>query len=432
MKQLAYRLLQQFKNLNSLEKGLIIFLMIMQVYYSYRYALRFGSPLSPPGYVLTPLVFQVGKYVLVGMFYLVGVFFVLRGNTFKKIFLEFKSNAIWLLTIIFLAYLVISLFKFDIEFTDFGISQTIKMVFVIPIVFLLPFLLRIKESFNFWKLFLLFSLAFHASYEILMILLFFLTKRLPGLTFSYILPRFGGGWDDPNSFAAFGVLIFTVLVVFNFGKGLLINSLHSILLAVVVILILYGYSITAFLGLVTACFLLLIFRRLSIVHIVVVGLSSLLFGLVHYFLNLINLLVEAKLASSSVHLASEPVNAQKTSAISILKPVFEVSSKPTFNENFYLQMYQNYDLIALGLFVFILLLTIMMAYRGWRHSKKSFEKKFFLVSLVYLVSFSFMNLGIPFFQIFPLNLFVWVMMGGVWLMYQRNKIETFKFFALRF
>lgn len=422
------RLFKKIKTLNTLEKIFLTFLVFAQIFYSYRYIFRYGSPISPKGYVETPQIFQYGKFVLAFIFFVILSSYVLKKIDFKEIIKRYSSQKIWILILLFFFYITASLLKFGFSLDSFGFTQSLKMIFVIPFVFFIPFMWKDKNPFDFLKIFLVFSVVYHLIYNFLMIGMFYFFGRLPGLGFSDILGRFGGGWDDPNSFAAFIVLLIITLVVFDFNNKRLkkrLSFLYIFLLALLTISLLYTFSTTSLVGLVLSLAILLFLKRDTFKRIGVVFITTATFSLIFYALNYFNLIYNAKLASSKVHLAVVPSPAQNPGSFeAVINFIFGSSGPAGFNENIYLQLFKNFGITAVFLFLIILGLTAYKSFKGWKNSLGEEKKNFFLVSFVYLMVFSFMNLGIPFFQSFPLNLFVWIMIGLVWIFPGGNYVKN--------
>ena len=412
-------LISLIKKVNLLEGLFLTFLLVSQSFYFYRYILRYGSGISPSGYQLTPFIFQVSKFVIAVVFLLVMLGTLLKYFSLKKVLDAFSRKIIWWLIFLFLAYVTISLLKFGIRPDSFGISQTAKMVFVIPFVFFIPFVFSKETLFKLLKIFFVFSLVYHILYETVTIALFWFFGRLPGLAFADKLPRFGGGWDDPNTFGAFLVLIIISLIVYESEKASNKRGVvFSVLLAILFFFLLYTYSITALLGLGLSILILLLLRKISIRNIFVMFFSGLFFSFYNFYFKYIDILINVKKGSVTVHLAEtgkQALDQDATLLAATVQAIFGRFDKPTFNENLYIQLYVNYGLIAVFLLSLILLLTIFRAYKGLSIAKDNKSKIVFLISFVYLIAFAFMNFGIPFFQIFPLNLFVWLMIGLVWV-----------------
>lgn len=417
-------LIKEIKKLGNLEKFFLFFLITVEIYYAYRYVLRYGSPISPLGYIETPFWFQAGKFIFVLFFLFFGTVLILKKFNPSGVLKILSRKFIWPLIVLFIAYITLSLAKIGFQ-DSFGFTQTLKMLFVIPFALFMPFIWRDKIPRAFFKVFIVFSLAYHLVYNFFMIAMFYLFGRLPGLVISPVLGRFGGGWDDPNSFAAFVVLFTIIFLLVNVKKK--DYWWYTILFSLLIISLFYTFSITGLIGLVISLIILFGLKNLQLKRLLIILTTSCIVTLIFYKLNYFGLIYEAKLASSQGHLvATSTAPKASYNFISIISRIlFGLPDKVIFHENFYWQLFTNYGIIAFSLFLLIITSTIFRSYKNW--SLVSFEKDpekkiFFLTLLVYLPAFSIMNISIPLFQVFPINLFVWVMIGLAWVL-ETRKVE---------
>lgn len=409
------KLLEKFKSLDLTEKIFLAFLLLSQVFYFYRYAFRIGSSFSPPGYILTPNFLQFAKYPIAALFFLVLSYLVIKKFSISEILKKLNSQKFWLLLIIFLVYIGLSLLKFGISPSSFAITQYTKMLFVIPFVFLVPFAVRKEKWFDLATVFLALSIAYHIIYELIQLLLFAATGRLPGIAFSNLLPRYGAGWDDPNGFAAFAVLLITIWIVL---KPLQSKVYDKTVLVSLVALDLLTYSTTGLIGLVIALGLLFVLRILSFGKSLFVGAIVAIFVIIHFLKDYVHLILQAKQYSyveGHAISAAHPV-VTNTSFLDRLAPLLGGFGTPLFHENTYYQFYLNFGAVGLLLFVLVIATTILAAFRGYLKNRKksSLERSVFLISFVYLLSFSMMSVALPLLEVYPINLFTWVVTGLVW------------------
>lgn len=421
------RLFKEFTKLTLLEKIFLLFLFLCQVYYSYRYIFRFGSSLSPKGYVLTPSFLQYGKFFLAVLFFLILLILVLRKIKLDEIIKVFSKNkAFWLLVFSFFSYIGISLFKFYLTLGDFGFTQIVKMLFIVPFVFFVPLIWKDKSPLSFLKIFLKISIVYHLVYNFFMITMFYLIGRMPGLGFAGILGRFGGGWDDPNSFGAFILLLIVILLALgsNFFKEKKLWAFNIISTLLVTSLI-FTFSVTDLAGLILALIIMFILRALSFKKIIAIPVVSTVFLAIFYYLNYFGLILNEKTGSAKEHLSTGSIKAitsvPQDSLGLFLSFTFGLNQNIAFHENIYLQIFNNFGFIGLSLLLIIIILTIIKAFKGWlKATENSGNKIFFLVALVYLPTFALMNINLPLFQSFPLNLFIWVFISLVWVQALEN------------
>jgi len=415
------KIIVEIKNLTSLEKVFLIFLGLSEIYYFYRYIFRFSSSISPIGYILTPFWLQLGKFVLVFVFFVIMAIFILSKFKWSEIVKQFSKKIFWFPVLLFVLYFALSLLKFTNHWDNYGFTQSLKMLFVIPVLFFIPFIWKDKSPFSFLKIFLVFSIVYNLLYNFIMIGLFYSIGRLPGLAFSDILGRFGGGWDDPNGFAAFIVLLIAVLLVIRSDK--LKGKFYwyyAILLSLLIISLIYTFSVTGLVGLFVVIVLFFFFKKLSWKKFLPIPIIGILFTIIFYYLNYFFLIYYGKLGSSAGHLNITSVQTANLSIIGIIgKVIFGSTTNIVFLENFYIQFFNNFGLVGVTLLAFILGLTTFRAFKGYSKTERDKEpqkKIIFLISGVYLVAFVIMNAVIPIFQDFPMNLFVWVLIGIVWIL----------------
>ncbi|NTU69686.1 hypothetical protein HGB13_02585 [bacterium] len=200
------------------EKAIFTFLCVTQSYYIYRYIFRFGSEISSPGYSVTPQFLQIAKYFIVLISIFIFLTIIIKNKIFKQqTVVLFKSKTLLILGALF-TYLILSVFKYT-DFTSFGFTQIVKMLFIIPFVFIIPILVSSKNRESILKYYFIFSIFLHFSFNFIAILLFSLLNSMPGMDFGNYVGRFGGAWDDPNAFSAFLVLAFAAFTLFSSTKN---------------------------------------------------------------------------------------------------------------------------------------------------------------------------------------------------------------------
>jgi hypothetical protein len=437
------RIINSFNSLSVIEKTFLTFLLVSQVFYFYRYAFRLGSPFSPPGYTLTPSIIQFAKYPLAAIFFLVIAGLIINKFGLQKIKETIAKQKFWTLLLIFFAYITVSLLKFGISPTSFAITQNAKMLFVLPFVIFIPFVVKEGKTFDLFKLFVILSVIYHTAYSLIAGILFITAGRLPGLAFSNLLPRYGGGWDDPNGFAIMMLLLLTAVITFysDTSKSLISKYLDrmiaflpvqifkkqdqakervsDILVASIIMMFLFAYSLTSLLGLAVAVGLLIFFRSLSFTKAAIIGGAIAVFGAIHFKLHLIDLLIKAKTASSEGHIYAENIPQSASKVPGGLDPfsyIIGAHGQAIFHENTYLQFFFNFGMVGTALFIMILLTSTIAALRGFLkfRNKNSFERVVFLTGFVYIITFSVISVGLPLVQVYPINLFSWIVVGLVW------------------
>jgi hypothetical protein len=81
-----------------------------------------------------------------------------------------------------------------------------------------------------------------------------------------------------------------------------------------------------------------------------------------------------------------------------------------FHETMYLLIYLNFGLLGIGLFIAAQALTLHRAVQQWR----SGGGEVYLLGAILLAVFLAMNSFLPLYAVFPVNLYMWVVVGMVW------------------
>jgi O-antigen ligase len=81
-----------------------------------------------------------------------------------------------------------------------------------------------------------------------------------------------------------------------------------------------------------------------------------------------------------------------------------------FHETMYLLIYLNFGLLGIGLFISVQALTLYRAVQQWR----SGGGEVYLLGAILLAVFLAMNSFLPLYAVFPVNLYMWVVVGMVW------------------
>ncbi len=410
------KFLKNYQNLKMSHRFFLGFLIFFDVYYSFRYLLRFGSPISPEGYSLTPISFQVAKYfIVVSLFVSIFIFFWLKNKNLKDIF----KNKISLLVLFLILYCLISLFKFD----NFGLSlgHIVKMLFVVPIFFIVPLFFKTKEDLlRVLKKFFVFSIIYHSLYNVIIIMLFFFFGRMPGLGFGEVLGRFGGGWDDPNTFSAWLVLLIAVLLLSKDKNKDEIKQ-KSFLIMLLVLFLSLTFSVTGLLGLVLVSFIYFVYKKGKSLKLWSIAFIGSIIALIFYLKDLYNFIYQAKLGSAVGHFEKVELVSGSQNYNQIIKIIFG-DKQAIFHENFYLQFLNNFGVIGLFLFLTIIILILRESFFKIRNTQISSEKFYNQIILVYIPVFLLMNLSIPYWQIFPINIFIWILLSGVFINSKNQKI----------
>ncbi len=398
-----------------LEYLFFLYLYIAQFYYSYRYILRVNSTTTSPTYGHTSIFEEVMKYVITIIFFLIFIIIIFISqkykDKYKKIF-SVKSVRIIFYTII----LAIFYFVFDI-IIQHGISihliktsvpydYMFKFLIFIPVIFISPIIFMDNASIRYWMKFLYVSMLFQFLYTLIQLGLFMTIHRYPALGYPGGSVRFGGGWDDPNGVSLFYAL-FLVFLVF---EDKLRASYKYIMILITIFLIYLALSFTALILIFLFCIFLLFIKKYKqsifiIASLIAIFLISLMIP--NYFKN--NFLF--KYRSAGVHI-NEIIKFSHSSSghFTLIHKIFG-GNVIVFMENFYRQLYHNFGIIGFILLAIPLCYLLYIYFRKIQLQKKT---DFFSFSaFIFIIIFGIGNLGLPYFEIFPVNVFLWVVCGAL-------------------
>jgi hypothetical protein len=462
-----------WSRLSGVEKIFLAFLLFTQGYYFYRYAFQIQSHLAPAEYAPTPEAYQYPKYVVAAaMLALLTVIFLSHRETARHLVGRLRREPVWLLLISFSLYCALSTLKFSAEASELG--HVAKFIFVIPFALTAAVIWRSKDPVPFFVLFLGASLIYHAAYEGLMLANFELTGRLPALTFSRLIPRYGAGWDDPNGFAAFAVLCLIGLLFIRPSRTGW-KAVQLTLVGVLTLFVALAYSMTAAGGLLLGLGLLLVLRRLDVTKIAIMAVPVTVVAIGLLASGHIDVIIDGKLRSIDAHTRTKAVEPTPTIAVQSSTPAPQPSTPPSidqpstgqsapsavghqgqpstdgqsrsqsigtpavaatgtqtgesvasgvlrvlvgrwdhihFHETIYLLVFVNFGLLGLCMFVGAMAMTLHRALKQWRAGGAWADA--YLLGAIVLTVFLTMNLFLPLFAVFPVNLYVWLLVGLIW------------------
>lgn len=439
------------------------YLALSQLYYSYRYILGYNSTFTSPTSKDTPIQLQAGKYVLTAIFYvLLLAVILLRRERYREVL---KTNLrrhrrSLVVVMIGLAYLILSLAKFNFNLTNFSYSQLIKELFFVPMA-LVPFLLTIDRSFlkAVFKL-LAATVVFQILGFLVVYILFVTTGKLPALASANDLIRFGGLWDDPNAAAMYLSIPLVALLSLSDGLQRRYQGVILLTVAVVAAIIYLTLSLTLWIALAIGLVGLVIIKRdrfATAGAVTVVG--------VFFILNLVSPysknFVEYKVSSlgervcstitvknqascltwfkdhfrsgnlfrefSSEEGAAPPLEAPPGSAYStnptvntILTATLGRRGTPTFSEDIYISTFFNFGLLGILALLAIIFVSMRRAISLIRRPDETY-RALGIFSLITLIIFSVGNLGLPYLAIYPVGLYIWLVVVLTQLYPEKSK-----------
>ncbi|QKZ11941.1 hypothetical protein [Spirosoma sp. KUDC1026] len=336
------------------------------VYNFHRYIFKYSHGGYPKeGYQQTPLVWQGGKFVLVAV--LLALIYVRGKFTLKLplpvvLFYAFISLIILVNLWSSIFYNVLSTDEF--EYSIFAIS-------VLPIAFLTKESLSgladdIKSILNSCQYIVIYS-------NLLVIINYFVLDILPFHAYRGVLLRFGGLWDDPNTFGIISVFLLGISIA---NKQYVLSGAH-------VINILLTVSLTSYILLVTFAAYYFINtsknRILRISVFVALFLSVVFIAVLNA--DLLTQVYEAKRESIEQHATID----LGFKLIPLLQPI-------QFHETWLLSFSVNYFPLSVP----VILLLVFLFIKFFLFDRKSLQR---LMYILFFVS----SLFLPFLYMFPIN-----------------------------
>jgi len=336
------------------------------LYNFHRYIFKYSHGGYPKeGYQQTPLIWQAGKFVLVAAILSVIYFrskFYLKVPVSVIFFYLFVALIVIVNIVSSIVYSTISTDEF--EYSIFAIS-------VLPIAFISKESISglaedIKSILNECQYLIIFS-------NLLVIFNYFVLDILPFHAYRGVLLRFGGFWDDPNTFGIISVLLLGISVT---NKQYILSGAH-------IINILLTVSLTSYILLVTFAAYYFINtsknRILRIAVFVALFLAVILIAVLNA--DLLTQVYEAKRESIEQH-ATIDLNIK---LIPLLQPI-------QFHETWLLSFNVNYFPLSLP----VTALLVFLFVKFFLFDKKSLQR---LMYILFFVS----SLFLPFLYMFPIN-----------------------------
>jgi len=398
---------------STLELLFIIFLFISQIYYGYRWPFQYSSEGTSPTYSNTPFIFQALKYFFAVLIFVAS--FALLAT--QKQMLGRITNAAYVFFLLLAGFCAYSLTIDTMMMNDlsgFGNTAFLKGFFFLPLLALMPFFYRGQGSIKayFWVI-VVFGFGYHLIYSLFQVFCYLVFDRLPALGYHGGLVRFGGGWDDPNGFAAYLILPLLVFISKMFVRG---TSRYAGLFFLFLLLALTS-SVTGIIGLICSVLFYSAMKRRFVIFFVLAPIIV-SFALSPDLQDVLAFVLEAKSKSIESHLQQFSVAEffQTTSMMEWFLGRHVVGG--TWNESYYLALLQNDGIIGLLWFGAIILTTLANAVRkalaaerlGDRNSAETY-----IILGAFIFGFSAAALVTPAFYVFPVNLYCWLAVFVIWL-----------------
>lgn len=398
-----------------MERIFLVFLVISQVYYGYRYIMQYSSEGTSQTYSNTPFAYQAAKYVITAALFIAS-FALLAARSRVRASI---SNGAYLFLVAlggFCTYsMIIDLTTIGNEATAFGNTAFLKGFFFFPLLALLPYHYRGRESLMaYFSIVVVFGLVYHVAYSLFQFFCYWAFGRVPALGYLGGLVRFGGGWDDPNGFGTY-----LILPMLMFLSGRFVNRLarHTGMFVLLVLLALTS-SVTGVFGLFCAvvCYSALK-RRFLIVFLVAAPVITAVIAIPE-LQDLITFVYESKSRSIEEHVSQLSLTDFVSSSGLSEWLIGQHIAGGAMNESFYLNLLQNYGLVGVLWVGALLLATMTTVVRKAEAAKRRgdlYGAEIFMILASFLVGFCTSSIITPDFYDFPINLYFWLTVFIIWL-----------------
>lgn len=343
----------------------ILFLFAI-CYTFHRYIFQYGhSEFLQRDYRPTPVIWQVGKYIVVGG--LVSLIYAI--STFETYIKKTLFIGYGLLCLVIIINVTSSVLYQVIKTDEFEYQLFALLLF--------PLCLLKRDQLMFlgdairgpWLNAAQWILLATNAYVIAN---YFLTGRLPFHAYPGIIVRFGGLWDDPNALAIFSVFLF----VYAFWRGQYgLAGLH-------IVSIVLTFSLTGVILLVVAV-AYLSYRRIRLIYIAIafIAFAAVLFMLVYVFQEQLWAFYEIKRESIELH-----------TSVGIEYKFMPLLQPMIFHETWWVSLLYNYTPFSIPLIGVVIVYTV----KAFFFDAESLQR-------FYIILFVISSLFLPFMYIFPLN-----------------------------
>lgn len=388
----------------------VTILMLISLYYvAYRYPFQVGDGVLSPNYSATPVWLQTAKYAILALLIPFGLLILRKDKVFSSIelmIIAFSASATLYCIIFAFSNLAMATRLFEIGFIPF-----IAIILANPS----NFSMEARKFINMVKTFFWINLLVY----VVQFVLFWFFGRMPGLAFGGATTRFGGIWDDPNSaLAPFAIYVPYWLVSNGIGwrgGALVIITLISIIIA---------QSVTSLIAIIFAAPILIMFfrkqwsentqRRVIIAASLTIAIISLAV-LIIYLSGTFDLRSTMRELDLTLGMKAESAS-QRADSYSLLNKtsiltVFGLSPLFAAGENQFVNVFANFGILMLAIFVAIHLQILYYLYRWTRgaHSRESYSLA--VGCSCYFIWYFVSMINIPKAEVFPVNLLAAVVAG---------------------
>ncbi len=407
-----------FGSANGPERWFLLAVVSSQVYYAYRYLLRYNDTTTSPTYTETPQSIQLGKYILFALLSLAIAASAIRSE--RELGETGKTQGFTAaLSILFAGLMGITLL--DALRSTSGITDLPKDYFFLPVVILMPAFYQGATSLERLLRVGMGLLAYQTIFDIYEFFEYSDKGRLPALAYTNGFVRFGAGLDDPNGFGILLVL-FALIVLAGWPPGAA-QWKRWITFAVIIYLLYKTLSYTSAVGFIVgvAAFVMLSkqFGKAVFATLVAAVGSYIIINSAEF-----QKIENYKAASAGSRFDFERVSATGSTVKSFFTGIgwtnLAVGDPATapHSETAYLSIAVKFGVPITILLIALVLVTIghgANRTRALRLSGHQAHMRLFAALTAFEMAVAVTALGVPQFEVFPVNLTFWVVAMVLWL-----------------
>ncbi|MBV1893509.1 MAG: hypothetical protein KUG57_05630 [Ilumatobacteraceae bacterium] len=397
--------------------GMSLVFVGLNVYYFHRWAFKFNSTGTSPTYANTPYAWQSAKYVAVFVVAVTawGAVFWLARSRGSIAWLRYQATGGFapILAVLFFYFVAITAIWSSPSSSQFG--SLVVGFFFIPIVLLMPTAPVGEAAWSIYAKAGTWLVAYHVAFSLIQIVFYFGADRLPALAYDNgALVRFGAGLDDPNGFGVMAVL--PILIIVSMWPTLDRKGPAAVMLVLLAGLLFLTLSFSAAVGFgVGLLALAAITKQLKVLGVV--------FGVM--------LLGVVAVASSSY--LQDVIARKKDSAVSrfdfgarrpgqlgftdfldtltIWRFLFGAPHEAVGSEYAYIVIFTNFGMVGLVAVLALVVIAVGRSVSTARLARDAGQLKvarIYQALGAYVVAFSVAGLGVPYFNVFPVNMLFWL------------------------
>lgn len=390
-----------------LVKVIIASIITGHIYYCYRYAFQINDENTSPTYSGTPLILQAARYAIDMSIYAIAIL-----CSFSKAEAVRNKGSVYFMHL--LAWLVIGcilIFKATQSGLELDvIASVVKSLYVVPIGMLVLLVPPTEKSLKtIIKWIVLYPFFYHTAYNFVQVVLYLTTGRLTALAYEGGFIRFGGGWDDPNGFGLYCVMVITWSLV-NIGRNKNI-AFYGTIATLGLVQLLGTISYSSFFAFACAGVMLIILVKSAIVRSIALCGIILLLALASFKYAAILDAYDSKLESANLHV-EELKYLDSFFASDTLELLFGKSGVVT-SESEFIYIFTNFGFVGLMVVLSFFIWFLNRIRGAYLIRRRQGSDNFFETCLVFgtitVVAVLAGSLGIPSLTVYPVNLFFWIL-----------------------